>query len=244
MSNSVTVKICGEEFKLITDDSIEYTQSVGNHVNAEMQKMLAKRVGRMDAAIMAAVNITDELFKVRETDEQLRAQIKSALDAEATAKSDANAYKRENLSLQKKLEKAEKALAKAEKSLQKIQKTAKSGRSGADDADMDEPPAPLNEAEMAELVEKSKRPRKARKAKAEAVKAETPEETAADAEPVGTEAAPEVAEASAAVEVVVETAPEVPEASAAPETPVAEVPEAVAQELSAPDKKPEAVEET
>ena len=114
MSNSVTVKICGEEFKLITDDSMEYTQAVGSHVNTIMQKMLAEKLGRMEAAVMAAVNITDDLFKVRMTDEQLRAQIKSALDAEAAAKSDANAYKRENLSLQKKLEKAEKALAKAE----------------------------------------------------------------------------------------------------------------------------------
>ena len=169
MSNSVTVKICGEEFKLITDDSMEYTQAVGNHVNSEMQKMLANRLGRMEAAIMAAVNITDDLFKVRLTDEQLRAQIKSALDAEATAKAEANAFKRENLSLQKKLEKAEKALAKAEKSLQKIQKTAKSGRS-ADEEEPDEPSAQLDEAAMTAIVEKSKRPRKTtRKAKAEAV---------------------------------------------------------------------------
>ncbi|MBR0280430.1 MAG: cell division protein ZapA, partial [Oscillibacter sp.] len=109
MSNSVTVKICGEEFKLITDDSIEYTQSVGSRVSAEMQKMLAKRVGRMDAAIMAALNIADELFKMRETDEQLRAQIKSALDEAAAAKAEVNALKRESVNLQKRLEKAEKA---------------------------------------------------------------------------------------------------------------------------------------
>lgn len=233
MSNSVTVKICGEEFKLITEDSVEYTQAVGNHVNAEMQKMLAKRVGRMDAAIMAAVNITDDLFKVRLTDEQLRAQIKSALDAEATAKADANAYKRENLSLQKRLEKAEKALAKAEKSLQKIQKTAKSGRSNGD-ADMDEIPAPLTESEMAEIVEKSKRPRKTRKAKAEVIQVETSEEIDAAA-PVETQAA--------------EAAPAEPQADAVPAesqadaaAPVAEA-EAVEAVAEAPEtEKAEAVE--
>ena len=196
MSNSVTVKICGEEFKLITENSIEYTQAVGMHVNAEMQKMLATRMGRMDAAIMAALNIADDLFKVRLTDEQLRAQIKSALDAEATAKAEANAFKRENLSLQKKLEKAEKALAKAEKSLQKAQKSA----------DTDDAALPLDEAAMADIVEKSKRPRKTRKTKAEAVKVETVEEVEAEAEPVPeaeTEAAPEV-DAEEAPETVAE----------------------------------------
>lgn len=205
MSNSVTVKICGEEFKLITENSIEYTQAVGMHVNAEMQKMLTTRMGRMDAAIMAALNIADDLFKVRLTDEQLRAQIKSALDAEASAKAEANAFKRENLSLQKKLEKAEKALSKAEKSLQKSQK-----------ADTDAVALPLDESAMADIVEKSKRPRKTRKTKAEAVKVETVEEVEADAAPeVETEAAPEV-EAEAASEVETEAAPEV-EAEAAPE---------------------------
>lgn len=201
MSNSVTVKICGEEFKLITENSIEYTQAVGMHVNAEMQKMLATRMGRMDAAIMAALNIADDLFKVRLTDEQLRAQIKSALDAEATAKAEANAFKRENLSLQKKLEKAEKALAKAEKSLQKAQKSAAT--------DTDAAALPLDEAAMAEIVEKSKRPRKTRKTKAEAVKVETVEEVEPEPAPeVEAEAAPEVeAEATPEVEVeAVETA--------------------------------------
>ena len=212
MSNSVTVKICGEEFKLITDNSPEYTQAVGLHVNAEMQKMLAARMGRMEAAVMTALNIADDLFKVRLTDEQLRAQIKSALDAEASAKAEANAFKRENLSLQKKLDKAEKALAKAEKSLQKVQKAVVSvtGETPTPEA------VPLDEAAMAEIVEKSKRPRKARKAKAEAVKVETEtvEEVAAEAEPEAAEVetAPEAAEAVAEVaEAEPEAAPEVPE---------------------------------
>ena len=203
MSNSVTVKICGEEFKLITESSPEYTQAVGVHVNAEMQKMLAARMGRMEAAVMTALNIADDLFKVRLTDEQLRAQIKSALDAEASAKAEANAFKRENLSLQKKLDKAEKALAKAEKSLQKVQKAVVSvtGETPTPEA------VPLDEAAMAEIVEKSKRPRKARKTKAEAVKVETEtvEEAAAEAEPEAAE--PETVEVVAEAE----TAPEVPE---------------------------------
>ena len=215
MSNSVTVKICGEEFKLITENSPEYTQAVGLHVNSEMQKMLSARMGRMDAAIMTALNIADDLFKVRLTDEQLRAQIKSALDAEASAKAEVNAYKRENLSLQKKLEKTEKALAKAEKSLQKVQKAVVS----VTESDA----APLDEAGMAEIVEKSKRSsRKTRKTKAEAVKAEVVEEVADAAQP---ETVVEVAEEVTETAEEPEAAPEAAEAPAEPEA----VPETVAE---------------
>ena len=228
MSNSVTVKICGEEYKLITDDSIEYTQSVGSRVNAEMQKLLStKRVGRMDAAILAALNIADELFKMRETDEQLRAQIKSALDEAAAAKAEVNALKRESVNLQKRLEKAEKAQKAAEKELQKAQKAAgKPAKKEASDAP-EEPSAPLDEAAMAELVEKSKRPRKTRKTKAEAVSVETVEEVSAEPAPDA------VAEVAEAVSEALETPTENAEA-------VAETPDAAPQAVETPD----AVEES
>lgn len=206
MSNRVVVKICGEEFALFTDDSIEYTQSVGSHVNSEMQKCLSAKMGRMNAAIMAALNIADELFKVRETDEQLRVQIKSALDEAARVKAEVNALKRESLSLQKKLEKAEKAQLKAEKSLLKAQKTApKASRAKTDDAAAEDAPVLLDEAAMAEIVEKSKRPRRTtRKAKAEEASVEVTEVVeAAEETPEAAETAPE-----AAAETVPEAAPE------------------------------------
>lgn len=228
MSNRVVVRICGEEFALFTDDSIEYTQSVGNHVNSEMQKCLSAKMGRMNAAIMAALNIADELFKVRETDEQLRVQIKSALDEAARVKAEVNALKRESLSLQKKLEKAEKAQLKAEKSLLKAQKAApKASRAKTDDAASEDAPVLLDEAAMAEIVEKSKRPRRTtRKAKAEETSVEVTEVVEAEAAP--------------------ETTPEAVETAPVAEEPVPEAaPEAVAEETTpeAAEAAPEAVEE-
>lgn len=190
MSNRVVVKICGEEFALITEDSVEYTQAIGSYVSSEMQKMLSMKMGRMEAAIMAAINIADELFKAKVKDEQLRAQVKSAIDESAQAKAESNALKRENLSLQKKLEKAEKAQSKAEKSLLKVQKAVKSATKG--DAAEEEDASPLSAAEMAEIVQKSKRPRKAaRKSKADA-----PEEAADAGDAGASEAAPDASESA------------------------------------------------
>ena len=41
-------------------------QKVGSYVNDKMSELLdAAKVGRTDAAVLTAVNITDELFKER-----------------------------------------------------------------------------------------------------------------------------------------------------------------------------------
>ena len=56
-------------------------QKVGSYVNDKMSELLdAAKVGRTDAAVLTAVNITDELFKEREAGDALRRQLKQYLD--------------------------------------------------------------------------------------------------------------------------------------------------------------------
>ena len=47
--------------------------------------MNAAKVGRTDAAVLTAVNLTDELFKSQTAAEQLRGQIKGYLDEASKA---------------------------------------------------------------------------------------------------------------------------------------------------------------
>ncbi len=59
-------------------------QKVGSYVNDKMSELLdAAKVGRTDAAVLTAVNITDELFKEREAGDALRRQLKQYLDEAA-----------------------------------------------------------------------------------------------------------------------------------------------------------------
>lgn len=107
MANRVTIRICGEDYSLITEDSPEYTQKVGSYVAEKMQENLSSsRVSRVDAAVLTALNIADEMFKVRAADDQLRAQVKSYLDEASKAKAEVSNLKRENFRLQQKLDKA------------------------------------------------------------------------------------------------------------------------------------------
>ncbi|MBR7146690.1 MAG: cell division protein ZapA [Oscillospiraceae bacterium] len=101
MENKVTVSICGQDYTFVAEESPSYMQKVGSYVDTKMDEMLTgAKVGRTDAAVLAAANIADELFKERESNETLRRQIKEYIDEAAAAKSEVSELKREIFKLQ------------------------------------------------------------------------------------------------------------------------------------------------
>ena len=101
MANRVVISICGEEYTFVAEESSAYMQKVGSYVDTKMDEMLTgAKVGRTDAAVLAAANIADELFKERESNETLRRQIKEYIDEAAAAKSEVSELKREIFKLQ------------------------------------------------------------------------------------------------------------------------------------------------
>lgn len=74
--SSVTVEIAGEKHVLRSDAPMEYTHSVAAHVDATIRSL-----GKVDAlephrtSILAAMVITDELFRAREELRTLREEI-------------------------------------------------------------------------------------------------------------------------------------------------------------------------
>ena len=61
---TVTVEIAGERHVLRSDASIEYTQSVAAHLDSTI-RALGANLDPHRAAILAALTITDELFRTR-----------------------------------------------------------------------------------------------------------------------------------------------------------------------------------
>ena len=101
MENRVIVSICGEDYTFVAEEAPSYMQKVGSYVNTKMDEMLTgAKVGRTDAAVLAAANIADELFKEREASEALRRQLKQYLDEAAQAKNEVSELKRELFKLQ------------------------------------------------------------------------------------------------------------------------------------------------
>ncbi len=110
MANRVVINICGEDYTFVAEESAAYMEKVGAYVSGKMQEVLdSAKVGRTDAAVLTAVNITDELFKAQSASEQLRGQIKGYLDEAGKAQNQVSELKREVFRLQQKLEHLQKS---------------------------------------------------------------------------------------------------------------------------------------
>lgn len=77
--HTVKVSIVGEEYTIRSDETPEHTRAVARYVdNAIRQVLTASSVLETQrAAIMAALQITDELFKVQAAQQQLETGIEA-----------------------------------------------------------------------------------------------------------------------------------------------------------------------
>ncbi len=106
MENRITVNICGTEYTLMAEESPSYMQKVAALVDGKMGEIMASgRVSRMDAAVLAAMNIADEMLKQQGSTENLRSQLKGYLDEANRAKNEVSECKREIFKLQQQLQK-------------------------------------------------------------------------------------------------------------------------------------------
>lgn len=103
MPNKITVTISGTDYTLMSEESPSYMQKVAGLVDEKMTNIMsAGRVSRMDAAVLAAANLADELLKQQAAAENLRRQLKGYLDEAGKAKAELGECKRQLLKLQQK----------------------------------------------------------------------------------------------------------------------------------------------
>ena len=106
MENRITVTIAGTDYTFTAEESPSYMQKVAAHVSEQMSAIMeGGKISRMDAAVLAAANITDELYKEQAVSENLRQQLKGYLDEANRAKNEASEARRELFKLQQKLDK-------------------------------------------------------------------------------------------------------------------------------------------
>ena len=106
MENRITVSICGVEYTLAAEESPSYMQKVAALVNEKMDELMTvSHMSRMDAAVMAAMNLADDLAREQESMENLRSQLKGYLDEANQAKNELSECRREIFKLQQQLQK-------------------------------------------------------------------------------------------------------------------------------------------
>ena len=95
MANRVTMSNCGTEYILVAEEDAAYMEKIGNMVDAEMQKLMdSAHMSRDAAAVLAAVNLADQLTKAQEGAENLRRQLMTYLDEASRAKNEAAELRR------------------------------------------------------------------------------------------------------------------------------------------------------
>ena len=87
MKNKITVSIAGQEYTMVAEEGEEYVKRCAALVDSQVRDVMnGARLGRSDAAVLAAMNIADQFFKEQEASENLRRQIKEGLDENAKLK--------------------------------------------------------------------------------------------------------------------------------------------------------------
>lgn len=88
--------IAGEEYRIVSDESMEYMQDLAREVDMKMTAILrGSRVSTTQAAILVALQYADDATKNSGNADTLRSQLKAYLEDAAQAKSERDFYKRE-----------------------------------------------------------------------------------------------------------------------------------------------------
>jgi len=75
----VTVKVAGREYTLVSADTSEYMSRVADYVNRQLDELsLATRLPSNQVAVLAALNMADELMKSRGEVSRLRRELEAA----------------------------------------------------------------------------------------------------------------------------------------------------------------------
>ncbi len=72
--NKVVIRIAGKDYTLVGMESDEYIQKVGLYIDKKMNEILMRnnRLSTSLAAVLTAINVADDFFKARETEQSLR----------------------------------------------------------------------------------------------------------------------------------------------------------------------------
>lgn len=91
-----SLKIAGEEYRIVSDESVEYMNELAHEIDLKMADILrGTRVSTTQAAVLVALQYADEAKKNGGTTDNLRLQLKEYLEDSAKAKSERDFYKRE-----------------------------------------------------------------------------------------------------------------------------------------------------
>lgn len=111
--NKITVKVCGTELNILSEDSAEYTQKIAAEVDKKMRLILqaSPHVSISSIAVLAALDFCDMSSKLGEEIKAAQTQIQEYLEDSQNAREEADEARRENEKLKSEIETLRQRLA-------------------------------------------------------------------------------------------------------------------------------------
>lgn len=120
--NKVELRIAGKDYKVVGLESVEYIHRVGLYVDRKMTDILKmnNKLSTSLAAVLTAINVVDDLFKSRESEHELKNQLKKVTEELERLKRENKALQQENTSLSDQNTELKLELAKREAELNEV----------------------------------------------------------------------------------------------------------------------------
>lgn len=82
MKKRFDIMVIGQEFSVLSDKGDEYVNRIVQHINERAKEIgdASENVTTSDIAILVALNITEELFRVRGEKEDLRSRFEGRVE--------------------------------------------------------------------------------------------------------------------------------------------------------------------
>ena len=98
--NRVTVTIAERQFTLLADEETADTQRVAEYVDGKLSELLSGgKLSLIDACVLTAMNVTQELFQEQASSDNLRRQLKEYLEESTKLKLELSEARREIFAL-------------------------------------------------------------------------------------------------------------------------------------------------
>lgn len=100
MKNKVAVTIAGQEYTMVAVEDEAYVRRCAELVDSQLKELMTGRLALADASVLTAMNIADQYYREQEASENLRHQLKEALEEASRLKAELSESKREIFKLQ------------------------------------------------------------------------------------------------------------------------------------------------
>ena len=121
--NKVELRIAGKDYSVVGTEPVEYIHRVGLYVDRKMTEILRLNNNSIAGCCATAINVVDDLFKCKESEHNLKNQLKKANEELDRLKKENKALQQENTVLGNQNTELKLELAKREAELSEVRNT-------------------------------------------------------------------------------------------------------------------------